>query len=95
MAKANAVMDNVRQLLRMNQTAEIAELYVPMGMNVAMASALMYWLILQTAELAELFALEMLRVVLELALFGMVVRAVEALPVLLVNYVALVYVRMY
>ena len=95
MAKVNAVMDNVRKLLRMNQTAEIAELYVLLVVNVAMVSALIYWLILQTAELAELFALKMLRVVLELALFGKVVRAVETLPVLLVNYVALVIVRMY
>ena len=66
-----------------------------MSVHVAMVSALIYWLILQTAELAELFALKMLRVVLELALFGKVVRAVETLPVLLVNYVALVIVRMY
>ena len=42
MAKVNAVMDNVRKLLRMNQTAEIAELYVLLAMDVAMVSALIY-----------------------------------------------------
>ena len=40
MAQANAVVDNVRQLLRMNQTAEIAELYVLLAKNVAMVIAL-------------------------------------------------------